>query len=136
MAKVTSDNFTGIRIFGEYGDLSAAEDGKTFAAQPAADTCDLYTISGSSKIIDGHLVNAALGAGVTISVGWRFADGSAGGSATALLPATVCTAAARTNIPVAPFQVDKDIVVYATIGVGAATGRIDFVTKYRAMGTK
>lgn len=137
MAKVTADRFLDIRNFGEYGDCAVANDGKTFAAQANGDTLDLFQIGGQCTMLDGHVVAGALGAGVTISIGWRYADGSAGGSATALLAATVMnTAGLKTTLSMAPITVDKDVIIYATIGVGAATGRVDCVLFYRPQGTK
>jgi hypothetical protein len=136
MAKILSDNFYGIRHFGEYGDLSVADDGKTLAAASIADTVDFFTIPGGLRFEDGHMVNAALGASTTFSIGWRYVDGSAGGSATALLAATSTAAAARVNFTSAPFSVDKDIIVYGTLAGAAATGRLDAVVKYKVLGTK
>lgn len=134
MAKIDADNINQIPMAGEYGNLNSVEDGKTLAAAQIADTVDLFTVPAYSKFVDGHMVNAALGASTTVSVGWRNKDGTAGGSATALLAATSTVGAARTNFTAAPFEFTKDIVVYATIGGGAATGRLDAQVDYKFIG--
>ena len=138
MAVQLCDNITQIPFAGQHGNLNNANDGKTLAAAAIADTIDFVTIPAASKIVDAHMVNAALGASTTVSLGWRYKDGTAGGSATAILAATSTVAAARTNMTAAPITptLPKDIVVYGTIACGAATGRIDLVVKYQHLGAK
>jgi hypothetical protein len=120
---------------GEEGNLSAQHGSQLLAAAQIADTVDLVTIPAGSKLLDAALVNAALGASVTVALGYRFKDGTTGGSATALLAATAATSAAKTNSVFAPIVFAKDVVLYATIAGGAATGQIDVVTNYIFQGT-
>ena len=138
MAQVFADDINQIAFAGQHGNYNVIEDGKTLAAFLVADTVDLMTIPARCKIDDFHLINAALGAAVTLSLGWRYKDGTAGGSATALMAATAMTAAARTNMAVAPVlpSLQKEIVVYGTGAGATAAGRIDLVVRYRALGGK
>lgn len=138
MAQILGDNINDIQMYGEYGNCSIADGGKTLAAAAIADTVDLIKLDGPVRILDAHMINAALGAATTVSLGWRYSDGTAGGSATAILAATGTVAAARTNTAAAPIQpsLQKGITIYATVGGGVATGRLDAVVKYRALGGK
>lgn len=138
MAVQLCDNITQIPFAGQHGNLNQINDGKTLAAAVIADTIDFATIPVGSRIVDAHMINAALGAGTTLSLGWRYKDGTAGGSATAIFAATSMAAVARTNMATAPITptLAKDIVVFATLAGGAATGRVDVVVKYQFLGTK
>jgi hypothetical protein len=137
MAKFFAIQFYDPVFAGEYGNLSAKAVNIT-AAAAIADTIDFMVLPGKCRLLDWAMQNAALGAGSTISVGWRYADGTAGGSATALLPATSTAAAARTT-PLTntgiPIDVDKDIIVYGTVAGGAVAGRVDLRVEYEFRGT-
>lgn len=136
MAVITGDNVNDLQHYGQYGNEEIADGGKTLAAAAIADTVDLLRIDGPIRFEDLHLINAALGAATTISIGWRYQDGSAGGSNVAMLAAVATNAAARSNSLVPPFNTNKAIVVYATVAGGVATGRIDIVLRYKALGGK
>lgn len=136
MAVILGDNINDLQHYGQYGNCEVANGGKTLAAANIADTVDLFKIDGPIEIVDLHMINAALGAATTISLGWRYQDGSAGGSAVVLLAATATNAIARTNTLAAPTKTTRGIVVYATVGGGVATGRFDVVLKYKALGGK
>jgi hypothetical protein len=118
---------------GEEGNRSADHGSHTLAAAAIADTVDLLPIPAGAKLLGLHMINAALGAGATISLGFRNKDGStnAAASATALLAATAAaTAGTRTASVFVPIEFAVDAVLYATVGGAAATGRIDVITDY------
>jgi hypothetical protein len=134
-----ADNITQVPVAGQHGNLNSAEDGRTLAALPIADFVDLLIFPAGSKLIQGVLITAALGASTTLSVGWRYRDGTAGGSATALLAATSTASAARTNLTFVPLEIpnrSKEVVIFATAGGAAATGRVDMLMEYRTLGGK
>lgn len=135
MAKIIASTMTNTPYTGEEGNKSADHGQAVLAAAAIADTVDLLNIPAGSKLLDVALISAALGAGSTVSLGWRYKDGSVGGSATALLPVTGTAAAAKTPSAFAPIAFAKDVVLYATIGGAAATGQIDVVTGYIFQGT-
>lgn len=102
----------------------------TLAAAAIGDKVRLNKVYAGTKVYDVSMINAALGAGVTVSVGFEYVDGQAGGSATAFLPATAASAAARTESAVKPVTLAYDAYIIATIAGGAATGQLDTVVTY------
>ena len=107
----------------------------TLAAAAIADKVRLNKVYAGTKIYDIKLVNAALGASTTVSLGYEYVNGEAGGSATALLAATATSSAAVTREgATAPIVLAYDAYITATIGGGAATGQIDVVTTYEFKG--
>lgn len=115
--------------------LANAHGYATLAATPVADKVRLLKLFAGTKIHDVKLVNAALGASTTVSLGFEYVDGQAGGSATALLPATSTASAAGTRSgAIAPVTLEHDAFVTATIGGAAATGKIDAVITYEFKG--
>lgn len=118
------------------GDCPAAyAHGKiTLAAAQIADKVRLVKLFAGTKITDLRMVNAALGASTTVSVGFEYADGQAGGGAAALLAATSTAAAASTRMAVAPVTLEYDAYITATVGGGAATGALDVCVCYEFRG--
>lgn len=107
----------------------------TLAAAQVGDKVRLTKLYQGTKIYDVKMVNAALGASTTVSLGFEYVDGQAGGSATALLPATSTAAAAATREgAVAPITLAYDAYIIATIGGAAATGQLDSVVTYEFKG--
>lgn len=106
----------------------------TFSATPVADKVRLFKLFAGTKIHDVKLVNAALGASTTISLGFEYVDGQAGGGAAALLAATNTASAATTRAPGAPVVLEYDAFVTATVGGAAASGRIDVVAFHEFRG--
>lgn len=106
----------------------------TLAAAQVADKIRLVKLYAGTKIHDVKMVNAALGASTTVSVGFEYVNGEAGGSATALLAATSTVSAAATRSPVAPVTLEYDAFITATIGGGAATGALSVQTFYEFKG--
>ena len=107
----------------------------TFAATPAADVVRLVKLYAGTKIHDIKLVNAALGASTTISLGFSYVNGEAGGGATALLAATSTVSAAATRMgAISPVTLEYDAFITATVGGGAATGKIDVIVTFEFKG--
>ena len=107
----------------------------TLASAASGDKVRLNKVYAGTKIYDIKLVNAALGASTTVSLGYEYVNGEAGGSATALLAATATSSAAATRQgAVAPITLAYDAYITATIGGGTATGQVDVVTTYEFKG--
>lgn len=106
----------------------------TLANQPANDVIRLNRLYAGTKIFDSHIVNAALGAGVTLTLGFQYVDGQAGGADDALIPATASANAGRINATKAPIVLQYDAFIVAKIAGGPATGKIDTVVQYEFEG--
>lgn len=109
----------------------------TFPAGAAAgDKVRLLVLPGNTKVLDVRLINAALGAGTTLSLGYDFTDTTlaGGNSANAILAATPTAAAANTRMANAPVTVPSEFYLTATLAGGAASGKIDVVVFYRFLG--
>lgn len=109
----------------------------TLAAAQIADKVRLVKLYAGTKVYAGSLIAAALGAGTTVSLGFEAVDGSAlagGVGANSLLNAQATNAAGKFNSANAPFVLDKDAYLIATIGGAAATGQIDAVISYEHRG--
>ncbi len=115
--------------------LAVAHGYMTLAAVPIADKIRLVKLYAGTKLHDVRMVNAALGGSTTVSVGWEYVNGEAGGSATALIPATSTAAAASTRQgAVAPVHLAFDAFITATIAGAAATGQLDVMTTFEFEG--
>lgn len=135
MAQIIASSMRNNVFTGDDGNRSVDFGKHVLSAAAINDTVDLQVIPAGTKLVGVSLVNAALGSLTTISLGWRNKDGTAGGSATALLAATSTVAAAKTNSVFAPIVFNQDAVLYATVGGGVATGQIDTITDYLFQGT-
>jgi hypothetical protein len=103
-------------------------------AQPG-DKVRLRTLYAGTFVAESKLINAALGAGSTVSLGFEYTDGSdTTVDDAALIPATSTAAAACTRMPGAPIKLLKDAYLVAVIGGAAATGQIDAVVGYEFRG--
>jgi hypothetical protein len=98
-----------------------------FAAAAIADKVRLVKLYAGTKIFGAKMINAALGASSTISLGYENADGSAGGGAAALIAATSTAAAAKTDSLVAPILLTTDVYITATVAGAAVTGQFDAI---------
>ena len=109
----------------------------TLAAAQIADKVRLIKLFAGTKIYAAKMVNAALGASSTVSLGWEYADGTSGGGAAALIAATSTASAAVTREgAIAPITLLYDAYITATVGGAAATGQLDAVIQYEFKGTK
>jgi hypothetical protein len=133
MAEFTGPNYRTLQANGEYGNARVAILQYTCAGEASGSVLLLGQIPGGARIHSVTLRNAALGTGVTLSVGTRYLDSTEGtGSATAFTSATVCTSAARTvsSADVVEIAKGKGVEIIATTGVGAATGAISVIVEY------
>lgn len=113
--------------------LAAVHGAAVLAAAQIADKIRLAQLPGGAKVDDLRMINAALGASTTVSVGYEYVDGS-GADAAAFLAATSTVAAASTNMAVKPVKLTKDAYLTATVGGGAASGALDVVAFYEPRG--
>lgn len=113
--------------------LAAAHGAVTLAAAQIADKVRLIQVSAGTKIVDLRMINAALGASTTVSIGYEYVDGS-GSDADDLLAATGTAAAASTRMSVKPVTLTKDAYITITVGGAAASGAVDVVALYEPRG--
>ena len=109
----------------------------TLAAAAIGDKVRLVRLYAGTKVYAGSLIAAALGAGSTLSLGFEATDGSAlanGVGANSLLNAQATAAAGKFNSANAPFVLDKDAYLIATVGGAVASGQIDTVISYEHRG--
>lgn len=115
--------------------LAAAHGYITLASAQVGDKVRLTKLYAGTKIYGAKMVNAALGASSTVSLGFEYVDGQAGGGAAALIAATNTASAAVTREgAIAPIVLDYDAYITATIGGAAATGKFDSVITYEFKG--
>jgi hypothetical protein len=114
--------------------LAAAHGYITLASVPVADKIRLNKVYAGTKVYDVAMINAALGASTTVSLGFEYVNGESGGSATAFLPATSTSSAARVESSAKPVTLLYDAFIIATIGGATATGQIDTVVTYEFKG--
>lgn len=107
----------------------------TLAAAQIADKVRLTKLFAGTKIFSAKMINAALGAATTVSLGFEYVDGSSGGGAATLIAATATSSAAVTREgAIAPITLTGDAYITATIGGAAATGQLDSVIQYEFKG--
>lgn len=135
MATINAPTLNDVQYSGDCP-LAVAHGSVTLAAAAIADKVRLVKLYAGSKIHDIKMVNAALGADTTVSLGWEYCDGTSGGGAAVLLAATATNAAATTrmtgNMP--PTVLAHDAYITATIGGAAATGKLDVMTTFEFKG--
>lgn len=106
----------------------------TFAAEAAASKVRLLKLFAGTKIYSAKMINAALGATTTVSLGYEYVNAEAGGGAAALIAATATDAAARTDSIKAPITLAYDAYITATTAVAAVTGQFDVVIGFEHRG--
>lgn len=134
MATLIASTLAEVQNSGQHGNLSVAHGKHTLAAAPVADKVMLLKLYAGTKITNVKLVNAALGASTTVSVGYENADGTAGGAANSFINAQSTAAAAATNSAAAPLILAKDAIITATVGGATASGQIDVVVEFEFRG--
>lgn len=83
------------------------------------DTIELCVVP-AGAVINAHNTSwSAHGGTATLAIGWKYKDGSAGGSATAIKAAASSVAAGNAVGGFLPITADKDIVIYATNAASA-----------------
>lgn len=106
----------------------------TLAAAAIADKVRLVKLFAGTKIHDARMINAALGASTTVSVGIEYCNGESAAVPAAILAATSTASAASTRMANAPVTLAYDAYVTATVGGAAATGLLDVVVAYEFKG--
>lgn len=134
MATINAPSLSRVEYSGQYPSAHA-RGSATLAAAAIADKVRLTKLFAGSVIVGTRMINAALGASTTVSLGYEYVNGEAGGSATAIIPATSTASAASTSMAVAPITLQYDAYIYATIGGAAASGQLDTVVTYDPVGT-
>lgn len=108
----------------------------TLAAAQPGDKVRLRTLYAGTFVTEAKVINAALGAGTTVSLGFEYTDGSDGVLDDAsLIPAAATNAAGCTRMNVAPILLTKDAYLVAVIGGAAATGQLDAVVGFEFRGS-
>jgi hypothetical protein len=123
MAAINSGDKNRAPFAGEQGNVSAW-DGyyKMPAAGTIGDTIDLFEVPAGAKISEIAEVHSAHGGTAAMVIGWKYKDGSAGGSASALKASASTVAAGNSVVALSPLAlfgasagvVDKPIIVYVT----------------------
>ena len=88
--------------------LAVAHGYTLLAAAAIADKVRLVKLYAGTKVHAIKLVNAALGAGTTVALGYEYVNGESGGAANALLAAASTVAAAATHGAGAPVVLAYD----------------------------
>ena len=114
--------------------FAAAHGAVALAAAQIGDKVRLVQLSAGAKIHGLRMINAALGASTTVSIGFEYVDGSAGADPAAFIPATSTVAAASTSMAAKPAYFAKDIFITATIGGGVANGALDISAHFEPKG--
>lgn len=114
--------------------LAVAHGSVVLAAAAVGDKVRLSKVFAGAKVYDAKTISGALGAGVTVSLGFEYVNGEAGGSATAFLNAADCAAAGKDESSAAPVTFNYDAYVIATIGGAVATGQLDSVLAFEPLG--
>lgn len=133
MAERQGLTFNTVQQNGEYGNASVALLNDLLAADAIADTIVLGKLPGGSSIFAAAMINAALAASTTISLGYRYIDSADGSDdLTAFHSAVSTSSAARTEFAGAPVEIadGNGVEIVATVGGAAATGALDAVLEY------
>lgn len=133
MATLNASTLKDTVYSGESG-LNPAHGSYALAAANINDKVRLNLLYAGTKVYDAKLINAALGSGVTVDLGFEYANGEAGSNATQWLAAAACTNAGANRSAAAPIVLPYDAYVIATIKGAAATGQIDSVITYEFVG--
>jgi hypothetical protein len=120
-------------LFSGEDPLAPAHGKHVLAAAQIGDKVRLNKIYAGAKVHHARMINAALGASTTVSLGYEYCDGS-GGDANAFFNAQATNAAGANTSAAAPVVIGKDAYIVATIGGAAASGQIDSVLLYEPKG--
>lgn len=114
--------------------LAVVHGSTALAAAAIADRVRLNKVFAGSKVYASKLITGALGASAKLSLGFEYAGGEAGGSDTAFLPATDCSAAGSHESAAAPVTLKYDAYIVAVVSGAAATGQVDSVVTFEFKG--
>lgn len=114
--------------------LAVAHGKVTLAAAQINDKVRLIKVAAGTKVHDVKMINAALGASVTVDLGFEYVNGEAGGDADYWLANQACTSAAMNQSAAIPIELDYDAYIIATVEGAAATGLLDVVLTFEPLG--
>lgn len=136
MATLYAANFKEIPRTGSWGNAGVHLATKTLAAAAVGDELILAELPAGTVLMDWRAYIAALGAGTTVSFGWRYKNGEAGGGAAALQAAASTAAASSVRSALAPVTLAYDAYITATVAAATTTasGAIDAVLNYEYKG--
>ena len=92
---------------------------KMAAAGNVGDTIELCEVPAGVKLNEHNTSWSAHGGTATLSIGWKYKDGSAGGSATAIKAAASSVSAGNAVGGFLPITTTKPIIIYATNAASA-----------------
>ncbi|WP_020209038.1 hypothetical protein [Gilvimarinus chinensis] len=118
-----------------YGNLAVHDSGADLASAAIGTVVDLIELPPGARLMDARLIHAGLGASTTLTLGYRFPNGGGTDAAAGLLASASSASAGRRETTVAPIQFSAPVIITATVGGAAATGRIDAVVEYVDNGT-
>lgn len=124
-------------------DAFAAVHGSMAINAQIGDKIRLSKVFAGTKVYNAKLINAALGTGVTLSLGyetcptndapWQVAADTVVAD-TAWLNGVAANAAGKNDSAAAPIYLTQDAYIVVTVGGAAATGQIDSVIQYEFKG--
>lgn len=118
MPSIYNDDFSNKRIAGGQDPKGWCESYPWAKVAAIADKIYFGIIPGGVEVNSLDIITDALASG-TLSVGWEYVDGSAGGSATAFFNAQTIATAGRFSSAAQPIVFNKPVRLYGTVG-GAA----------------
>lgn len=128
MAEIKSDNYTDVPVSSTFGNVASHLVTATLAAAAIADEVQLCELPAGTQLTDLHAVIAAMGGtGGTISFGWKYKSGAAGGGAAALEAAASVDTASDVRGTFVPVTLTEKAVLTATVAGDAATGALNVV---------
>lgn len=104
------------------------------ASAQIGDKVRLNKLYAGTKIFEAKAINAALGVGVTVDLGFEYVNGEAGGDAAAFLNGADGATAGSKVSAAAPVVLAYDAYLIATIAGAAATGKLDTVLGFEFKG--
>lgn len=119
---------------GTHGNASRAALTGAVAAAPVNDDLVLGTFDAGTTIDEIRINHGALGAGVTVDLGFRYVGGEAGSDLAAFGAGLSMAAAAVKRFETGPVKLQFRAQLVATIKTGPATGSISTLVEYRFEG--
>lgn len=113
--------------------LAVAHGSTTLAAAQIGDKVRLSRVFAGTKVYAAKLVNAALGSGVKLDLGFEYANGEPG-NAKAFLADADCAQAGAAESKAAPVMLAHDAYIVATVTGAVANGKIDSVVTFEFKG--
>lgn len=132
-----ADSYKTIARAGEYGDLCSFTSKITLSSAAIGTRIEFKKLPAGVELQEVTLINDALGASTTLSIGELFdkaADGTT--SATSLGAAASTASAGRRESAFHPRIYDVPVTITATLAGAVATGSVSAIIAYRFIGNK